>query len=318
MFALVTGASTGIGLRTALQLAIREDYAKVVFAVRSPAKTLRSIPLSLEPKVVVLYLDLTSLESVDQFKSNLASKGITRIDRLVLNAGVNDYTNPDSRKTVDGIDEIWQVNYLSHFYLACLLRPMIPSEGRIICLSSVMHWLGQPSRFTELVRPSCERANRYYYRDSKLAMTILASELNRRFPGTISVAANPGSVASDIFRKWFVGIFGYIMRFITNCLLLSTENGAKTSIFACTDDSLKKFEYISPYGQVKGWGWIPSFLSDLYWVHVARDSKCMIGECATEVTDKEMGHMLWTLSVEAIGKTSSHRKECVEAVVSIQ
>lgn len=312
--AIVTGASTGIGLQTALQLATRDEYEKIVLAVRSPDKTLRSIPAQLEGKTAVLFLDLASLDSVEQFVSNLALKGVSRIDRLVLNAGINDYTVKGRKKTVDGLDEIWQVNFLSHFYLCQLLKPLLAPGTRIVCLSSVMHWFGDVERFVDLVKePANPRANVYSYADSKLAMAILAAELNRKNPEILAVAANPGSVASDIFRTWFVGVVGLILKFIAQLVLLTTADGATTSVFACTEESaLKKFEYLSPYGQVKGWGWIVACLSDLYWFRVARNPKEIIGECASVVTEKKNGELLWTLAVEALSKTGPKRKRLFE------
>ena len=311
--AIVTGASTGIGLQTALHLATRDEYSKIVLAVRSVEKTIRSIPVQLQAKTVVMYVDLASLDSVEQFVSNLAAKNITSVDRLVLNAGINDYTNKDKHKTIDGVDEIWQVNFLAHFYMACLLRPLLAKNARIVCLSSVMHWFGNASRFVDLVNePTSKRANVHYYSDSKLAMAVLASELNRRYPETLSLAVNPGSVASDIFRHWLVGFIGFILKILATVLLLSTSDGARTSVMACTDESLHKFEYLSPYGQVKGWGWIVACLTDLYWFRIAKEPSRMIGECAFVVTEKITGQMLWSLAIEALGRTDPKRKRVLE------
>ena len=309
--AVITGASTGIGLQTAIQLARRDEYAKIVFAVRSVEKTIRSIPSEVESKCVVLYCDLASLESVEQFVSNLKSRGVSSIDRLVLNAGINDYANKKSRNTVDGFDEIWQVNYLAHFYLACLVKPLLTDDSRIVCLSSVMHWFGNPKRFTELVNCSKDSLNLYhYYSDSKLAMAVLACELNRRFPNTLAIAANPGSVMSDIFRHWLVGFLGLIVKFLASLILLSTVDGARTSVMACTDKSITRFEYLSPYGQVKGWGRWVACLTDLIWFRINKDEQKMIGECASCVLDKTVGERLWTLSVEAIEKSRRIKISC--------
>lgn len=311
--AIVTGASTGIGLQTALQLATRDEYSKIVFAVRSVEKTIRSIPVQLKAKTVVMYVDLASLDSVEQFVSNLVAKNITSVDRLVLNAGINDYADKNKTKTVDGIDEIWQVNFLAHFYITCLLRPLLANNARIICLSSVMHWFGNASRFIDLVNePSSKRANVHYYSDSKLAMAVFASELNRRYPETLSLAVNPGSVASDIFRHWIVGILGFLLQICMSLLFLSTADGARTSVMACTDESLTKFEYLSPYGQVKGWGWLVACITDLYWFCLAKNPSRMIGECAFEVSQKATGQMLWSLAIEALGRTDQKRKRVLE------
>jgi hypothetical protein len=176
-----------------------------------------------------------------------------------------------------------------------------------------MHWFGNMSRFIDLVNePSSKRANVHYYSDSKLAMAVFALELNRRYPETLSLAVNPGSVASDIFRHWIVGILGFFLRICISLLFLSTADGARTSVMACTDESLTKFEYLSPYGQVKGWGWLVACVTDLYWFRLAKNPSRMIGECALEVSQKATGQMLWSLAIEALGRTDPKRKRVLE------
>ena len=318
MTAIVTGSSTGIGLQTAIQLARRNEYETVVFAVRNPAKAAKAIPAALVDKAVVMTLDLTSFESVESFVADLAGKGITSIDRLVLNAGVNDYSIPGKSTTVDGIDEIWQVNFVSHFYLTLLLLPVMAPKGRVVCLSSWMHWFGSPARFGDLLsarKPGVLN----YYADSKLAMAVFAHELNRHErSGVTGIAVNPGSVNSDIFRTWYIGIIGTILRWLINSLLLSCADGAKTSVYACTEPTLKgRFEYLSPYGQIRGWGWLVSVLSDLYWFTVVADKKRMIGVCSDNVTAKSSGETLVTIATEAVSRTSATRDVRIKQLINL-
>jgi NAD(P)-dependent dehydrogenase (short-subunit alcohol dehydrogenase family) len=129
-----------------------------------------------------------------------------QIDRLVLNADINHYSRIDTKLTSDGDDEIWQVNFLGHFYLVSLLQPLLKPGARVVFLSSVMNWFGNPDRFIELLHPQTQGLK--YYSDSKLDMAVLVCELGRRRPDSVCIAVNPGSVASDIFRTWFVGIWG--------------------------------------------------------------------------------------------------------------
>ena len=304
--AVVTGASAGIGLQTALQLCAREDYQTVVFAVRNREKALSAIPPEALSKAVVMVVDLAQLSSVEKFAEEL--KKMAPIDRLVLNAGIAEYTNRAAPITVDGMDEIWQVNFVSHFYLTLLARPLLAPGARIVCLSSFMHWFGNASRFVDLVRkPSNPRAYMSYYADSKLAMAVFASELNRRNFG-LAVAVNPGAVFSDIFRSWFFGLIGTIMRFLFNLLFLTTRDGARTSVLACTSGKMSGFTYLSPYGQVKGWGWLVACITDCYWFRIASREEQMVGQCSSAVDRKATGTMLWTLALEAIGETDPKRK----------
>ena len=307
LVAVVTGASSGIGLQTALALCLDQNdtYSKVIFAVRNPPK-IQHIVNNI-PNAEIIALDLASLASVERFVQLLEDSGIPRIDRLVLNAGIKDYTIPGVSKTIDGMDEIWQVNFVAHFYLFNLLRRnRLSCNARVICLSSVMHWFGNPGRFVDIINTASVRNSLNHYADSKLAMAIFASEISKRNSNVQSVAVNPGSVATDIFRAWFaVGFLGMCLRILFGTILLTSKEGAKASLYACSPSFTScKFQYISPYGQIKGRGRFLAFLSDVYWFWVARNPENMIGECASAVTDKMNGESLWALATEAISRTN--------------
>lgn len=282
----------------------------MIFAVRNKEKALRAIPAEAMSKAVVMVVDLASLESVESFAAGL--KQVGPIHRLVLNAGISDYTTKGSRKTRDGLDEIWQVNFLAHFYLTLLVKPILAPGARIVALTSFMHWVGDVNRFVDLVRePSNERAYMSYYSDSKLAMAIFASELNRRsFP--LALAVNPGAVFSDIFQSWFFGWIGQLLRFLFGVLFLATSDGAKTSVLACTSSKLSSFTYLSPYGQIRGWGKLVARMTDMYWFYAVKDDARMIGECSEAVECKSNGELLWSLATEALGKTDPRRKLVIE------
>jgi NAD(P)-dependent dehydrogenase (short-subunit alcohol dehydrogenase family) len=110
--ALVTGASSGLGLQTATTLA--HAGARVVAAVRDPAGlgelTADAVPL-----------DLASLASV---RAAAAQIGVQhpRIDILVNNAGVM-FT--PQRTTADGFELQFGVNHLGHFLLTRSLLPQL-------------------------------------------------------------------------------------------------------------------------------------------------------------------------------------------------
>lgn len=307
LVAVVTGASSGIGLETALALCLDPNatYSKVIFAVRNPRK-IRHLVTNI-PNAEIVVLDLASLASVERFVQLLEDSGVAHIDRLVLNAGIKDYTIPGVSETIDGMDEIWQVNFVAHFYLFNLLRRnRLSCNARVICLSSVMHWFGNADRFVEIISTPPGRNSNNHYADSKLAMAIFASEISKRNRNVQSVAVNPGGVATDIFRAWFaVGFLGMCLRLIFGAILLSSKEGAKTTLYACDPSfNICKFQYLSPYGQIKGRGRLLVFLSDVYWFWVARNSEKMIGECARAVTDKMNGETLWAVGTEAISRTN--------------
>ncbi|MFL1429964.1 MULTISPECIES: SDR family NAD(P)-dependent oxidoreductase [unclassified Nocardiopsis] len=128
--AVVTGGNTGLGLRTAAALA--EKGARVVLAVRDPAKGTRAAEriTARAPgaNVRVQRLDLGSLASVRAAAGELRDAH-ERIDLLVNNAGV--MWTPESR-TADGFELQFGTNHLGHFALTGLLLDRlaaVPGRG---------------------------------------------------------------------------------------------------------------------------------------------------------------------------------------------
>ncbi len=95
-------------------------------------------------KVEVMTLDLSSLASVSRFVDKVNSK-FKALHILVNNAGVWPHIHRD---TSDTLQEIFQVNHLSHFLLVGLLLPSLKAGGtpsrpaRIVTLSSELHYNG--------------------------------------------------------------------------------------------------------------------------------------------------------------------------------
>ena len=119
--AIVTGANSGLGYQTALELARRG--AQVVLAVRnleageaSVAKILTAVP---EATVSVAHLDLSSLESVSSFAAQHAG---SPLDILVNNAGI---MGPAFAWSKDGIESQMATNHIGHFALTAGLMPAL-------------------------------------------------------------------------------------------------------------------------------------------------------------------------------------------------
>jgi len=116
---IITGANTGIGLETAVDLSKRG--ARIVMACRDEGKGQKAmeevISRSQNKDVVLSQLDLASLKSVKEFSSRVLREE-EHIDILINNAGVamTPYT-----KTEDGFELQFGVNHLGHFLLTNLL-----------------------------------------------------------------------------------------------------------------------------------------------------------------------------------------------------
>ena len=198
--AVVTGASSGIGVETARALAAAG--ARVTLAVRDVAAGERAAAdiagTTGRPDVDVARLDLADLASVDAFTA--AWTGPLHV--LVANAGVMDA--PYGR-TVQGWETQFGTNHLGHFALATGLHAALAAAGdaRVVVVSSSGH-AASPVVFEDL---SFER--RPYdpglaYGQSKTANVLFAVEATRRWApdGITANALMPGGIWTPLQRHW--------------------------------------------------------------------------------------------------------------------
>ncbi|GAA2588136.1 oxidoreductase [Actinomadura fulvescens] len=192
--AVVTGANSGIGFHTALELA--RHGASVVLACRSMERgqqahdrIMSAVPAG---EVALAPLDLADLSSVRTFAG---THGAAPLDLLVNNAGVMALPH---RTTADGFEMQFGTNHLGHFALTGLLLPALlaASAPRVVTVTSGIAYVGR-LRFDDL---QGERRYRKWgaYAQSKFANLVFAKELARRFPTVLSVAAHPGFAATNL------------------------------------------------------------------------------------------------------------------------
>ena len=122
--AIVTGANSGIGLHTALELA--RAGADVVIAVRDPARGAEAktqiLAQAPSAKVSVETLDLAALASVQAFAERMLAER-RPLDLLVNNAGV--MAIPTREQTADGFERQFGTNHLGHFALTGALAAAV-------------------------------------------------------------------------------------------------------------------------------------------------------------------------------------------------
>lgn len=202
---VVTGANAGLGYETALALARRG--ARVVLACRDEERARaardRIVAATGNPEVLVRRLDLASLASVRQFAAELAAAE-PRLHVLVNNAGV--YARGNTL-TADGLVLEMQVNHFAPFLLTLLLLPRLrAARGRVVTVSSVLHWLGTAD--TARMNTPGAYGDLRTYCNSKLCGVALSAELARREAGRVAaVSLHPGIVRTGVaegalFAAW--------------------------------------------------------------------------------------------------------------------
>jgi len=244
-FAIVTGASAGIGVETARALAAAG--ARVVLAARNAERT-REAADSIRERVPgaeleIGMLDLTSLDSVRGFAAWYLDAH-DRLQLLVNNAGVM-YT--PFEHTAEGFELQFGTNHVGHFLLTCLLVPALlaGAPSRVVNLSSGGH-VG-----SDIVWDDPNFEHREYdkfasYGQSKTANILFSVELDRRLAdrGVHSYAVHPGMISTELGR--------YMTRDDVTALMerakrgpsggmpprKTLEQGAATSVWAATAPEL--------------------------------------------------------------------------------
>jgi NAD(P)-dependent dehydrogenase (short-subunit alcohol dehydrogenase family) len=229
--AVVTGASSGIGLYTALGLAGKG--MRVVMVGRDPARTeaARRFVAARWPaaSLTTAIADFAALGQVRRLAGEILAAN-DKIDVLINNAGL---FSPTYRASADGFELTFAVNHLAPFLLTNLLvnRLKASAPARIINVASRAH-RGQRLDLATLARPPRHWTMQAYGR-SKLCNILFTRKLAARLGGSgvSAVALHPGVVATGIGQRG--GIFGLGWQ-LMKPFMLGLEEGAATSLFLAT------------------------------------------------------------------------------------
>lgn len=199
MRAVVTGASSGIGIETARSLARAGAGAEVTLAVRDTdagARVAADIAATTgNPRVRVARLDLTDRDSIAAFVGSWTGQ----LDLLVANAGI--MALPERRLTAEGWELQFATNHLGHLALALGLHDALATAGRarIVSLSSSGH-LASPVVFDDLWFDHRAYDPWSAYGQSKTANVLFAVEATRRWApdGIVANAVMPGGIMTNL------------------------------------------------------------------------------------------------------------------------
>jgi retinol dehydrogenase-12 len=229
--AVVTGANTGIGRITAIELA--KQGAHVILACRSEDKT-RPVLEEIRAaggQAEFVHLDLADLDSVRKCAGDLLARGVP-VDILVNNAGLAGAHG----KTKDGFELTFGTNHLGPYLFTRLLLPALERAGaaRVVNVASRGHYRAAGIDWDAQLQPTRTTTAFPEYCVSKLANVLFTRELARRAPkGVHTYSLHPGGVATDVWREVPWGL-----RHLMKLFMLSSEEGARTSVYCATSDEV--------------------------------------------------------------------------------
>ena len=178
---LITGASSGLGLSTALHL--NKIGYQVFGTSRNPEKNTITLPFSLIP------LEITNSVSIDSCVA-LVLKKAGRLDVLINNAGVG-ITGPMEEIDLTAVSENFAINCFGPLQMAQAVLPKMreQSSGLIINITSIAGFMGLPFRGV--------------YSSSKSAFSIMTESLRMEVKsfGIHVCSLAPGDYATDIASR---------------------------------------------------------------------------------------------------------------------
>jgi NAD(P)-dependent dehydrogenase (short-subunit alcohol dehydrogenase family) len=224
-YALVTGATSGIGRATAVALA-RSGF-HVIAAGRNQQKV-ESLASSIHDSggsASGLVFDLASLAEVRRGAAEVRDS-VGTLDVLVNNAGIG----MAAGMSRDGFEIHWGVNHLGPFLLTKELGSVLGAGSRVVTVASEWHRRARDLRLDRVRSRSWAPFGLRYYATTKTANILFTSELARRRLDLRCHAVHPGLVDTGIFPFWVRPFLGTGLR--------TPEQGADTVVWCATSDEV--------------------------------------------------------------------------------
>lgn len=313
--AIITGASSGVGLYTAKALADTNQW-EIVMACRNVEKSETAAQEIGIPKdrYTIIPLDLANFDSVREFVNSFRQTGKS-LDALVCNAAVYMPILKEPKRNPDGYELTVTTNHLGHFLLCNLmledLKQSSSPHPRLVILGTVTANrkelggkipipappdLGDLNGFEEGFKPPISMINGKKfkpgkaYKDSKLCNVLTMRELHRRYHDETGITFSslyPGCVAeSPLFRNHyslFQKIFPWFQKKVTGGYISQEEAGKRVAAV------VKDPEY-NQSGAYWSWG-----------NRQKKDRQSFVQEMSPEASDEAKAERLWELSEKLVG-----------------
>ena len=252
---LLTGANSGLGLRSAEALASRG--AQILMGCRNQEKAavalegVNKVAADAAPEVIPL--DLADLDDVRACAQRLTDK-LDQLDVLMNNAGVMAIPH---QRTKQGFEMQFGTNHLGHFALTGLLLPILRQAHapRVVTVSSMVHRAGR-IRVNDWEEKGYSRW--FPYIQSKLANLLFTSELQRRATAAdadlLAVAAHPGYAATSL-SSGLPTVYRLGAKVSDRLFAQPDRMGALPQLYAATMPDVGPDDYWGPDGFMERRGW---------------------------------------------------------------
>ncbi|KAF4432126.1 hypothetical protein F53441_13845 [Fusarium austroafricanum] len=254
---LITGANTGLGKATAIELA-KHSPAHVYMTSRNSTKGNAALEeaqkaASEGTKVSLLELDLSSFESIKAAAAEFLRRE-DRLDVLLLNAGI---MGAPPTLTKDGNEMHIGTNHLGHALLLKLLKPVLdktPGARAIHLTSAGFRHVGPAGiEFDTLKSATSQTPLPLRYAQSKLACLLYAREAAKRYPGFKNIAINPGEVNTELFsREPGDDMMKHLQENVVPKVTIRISEGVKNHLWATTSLDIENGEFYEPVGKTGG------------------------------------------------------------------
>lgn len=310
--AIVTGASSGVGLYAAKALAKRGWY--VIMACRNLEKAEKAAQEVGIPKdsYKILHIDLGSLDSVRQFINDFRATGRS-LEALVCNAAIYMPLIKEPLRSPEGYELSMATNHLGHFLLCnVMLEDMKRSpaaDKRMILLGTVTH---NPDELGGKIPPRPDLGNLEgfaqgfkepvsmidgkkfepvkAYKDSKVCNVLTMRELHQRYHESTGITFSslyPGCVAdTPLFRNHyplFQKIFPLFQKYITGGYVSQDLAGERVAAVVIDPEYKQSGAY---------WSWGN---------RQKKDRKSFVQKVSPQARDDEKAERLWDLSAKLVG-----------------
>lgn len=186
--AIITGGSRGLGVEVVRTFLRKGAHVITTSSSRKPeevAKRYAKITEGLPPtqwELEIWYVDLMSLKSVQAFADRFKRRNDTSLTYFIANAG---QMFPPYRRSENGFESQFSINYLGHAFLAYNLLPNLYAtakktgvQSRMVLVSSCLHHIPTRIRYNDLQAQQVYSPE-YSYGVSKVSIIMFSKKLTR-------------------------------------------------------------------------------------------------------------------------------------------